>query len=272
MEEYKMKRFFTKSIITLVLIGLLCSTVLFAQEEAIEAIEPEENPEIMAPIFDEPAQMSDFEILARKLVGSYLVQLFIDGGIISWPMLFLLIWGLAWVIWKAVALSYARINVGNFLNELLPLVKAKKFTEAIELAKKTRGPVASIAYAGLLKADKTTEALEKAIENTATVEMAFLEKGFISISLTINIAPMVGFLGTIIGMISAFDAIAKAGDVDPTIVAEGIKIALVTTLMGLSVAIPIQFINTILLQMVDGIVIDMQRLSDKLVESIVENK
>jgi biopolymer transport protein ExbB len=255
------------------LLGMLSFAFLFAQATTEEATTEEEVvEEIITPIVEEAQPMSDFEILARKLVGSYLVQLFIDGGIVSWPMLFLLIWGLAWVVWKAVALSYAKININNFMNQIMPLIQQKKYEEAAEIAKNTRGPVASVAYAALLKVDKGVDTLEKAIENTATVEMAFLENGFNSISLTINIAPMVGFFGTIIGMISAFDAIAAAGDVDPTIVAEGIKIALVTTMMGLAIAIPIQFVNTILLQMVDGLVIDMQRISDKLVETVVESK
>ena len=269
-----MKKNFIQSLVILLLLGIFYSATIFAQEsiEAMETFEEETSVVEQVAIFDAPEPMSDLEILARKLVGSYMVQLFIDGGAISWPLLFLLIWGLAWSIWKIVSLSYGRINLNNFLGEIFPLVKAKKYSEALELAKNTRGPVASIVYAALLKSDKDIATIEKAIENSATIEMAFLDKGLVAIAMTINLAPMLGFFGTIFGMIEAFDAIARAGDVDPTIVAEGIKVALVTTLDGLAIAIPILFINTIIYQMIDGITLDMQRTSDRLLEVIVENK
>jgi len=265
-----MKKKINKSIILLLIItGFMFSASLFSQTDMINESTP---AEITVPTFNEIEPMSNFETLARRLVGSYMVQLFLDGGMVSWPLLLLLIWGLSWSIWKIVALSYGKININNFLNQITPLIKAKKYAQAAEIAKNERGPVAAIAYAGLLKAEKDIESLEKAIENASTIEMAFLEKGLIAIAMTINLAPMIGFWGTIVGMISAFDAIAKAGDVDPTIVAEGIKIALVTTFMGLAIAIPIQFINTIVFQMIDGIVLDMQRTADKIVESVIENK
>ena len=136
----------------------------------------------------------------------------------------------------------------------------------------TRGPVAAILHAGLIKADKGVEAVEKAIENAGVIEMAFLEKGFIPLSTTINLAPMFGFFGTVVGMIRAFRDIAAAGEVEPTIVASGIQIALITTAAGLAVAIPVQFFNNMFLGMVDGLVMDMQRGSEKIIEALVENK
>jgi len=263
--------------VILLAIALLTSA-LFAQdadfaenlneEEASEQIV--EAPE--APIFIETEPMSGLETFARRLVGGYLVNLFIEGGWCMWPMIVLAIWGVAMLIWKLVALSYAKTNLNAFLNHILPLIRDKKYREASDFANNARGPVASIAYAAILKANTSTEAVEKAIENSATIEMAFLEKGFIAINTTITLAPMFGFFGTILGMIEAFDAIARAGEVDPTIVADGIKIALITTMFGLAIAIPVQFINNVLLQMVDGIVLDMQRASDKIIETIVDNK
>ena len=270
-----MKKYLERSIIVLILLsGLLFSGLLFAQEEIIdeEFTTEETTPEITVPVFDEVEPMSNFETLARRLIGSYMVQLFLDAGFVGWPLVLILIWGLSWSIWKLVALSYGKVNINQFLSQITPLIKEKKYEDAAKLALQTRGPVAAIAYAGLMKADKDTEVLEKAIENASTIEMAFLEKGLIAIAMTINLAPMLGFFGTIVGMVEAFDAIAKAGDVDPTIVAEGIKIALVTTMMGLAIAIPIQFLNTIVFQMIDGLVLDMQRTADKIVEQIVENK
>ena len=272
-----MKKYFKTTLLAIMLIGILMTSALMAQEETdnytndySESTETVVTP--VTPTVFHTEQMSGLETFARGLVGSYLVTLFIEGGWVMWPMLILAIWGVAMVIWKLVALNYGKINLNVFLDQIMPLIKAKKYKEAAEIADKSRGPVASIAYAALLKANMGVEATEKAIENTATIEMAFLEKGFIAINTTINLAPMFGFFGTILGMIEAFDAIAKAGEVDPTIVADGIKVALITTLAGLAIAIPIQFLNNVILQIVDGFVLDMQRASDKIIETVVENQ
>jgi len=210
--------------------------------------------------------------IAEFVFGSGMVKWFKDGGWAMWPILLVAIYALAYGVWKFITLIYAKINLNHFLNNLLPLLKDKKFSEALELAKKTRGPVAAIVYAGLLKADRGVEAVDKAMESAAMIEMSYLEKGFIEMSSGITLAPMLGFLGTVAGMIAAFDAIAAARAVDATIVASGIKIALITTEAGLIVAIPLQFLNNIFVTMVDGIVLDMQRASEKVVETLIENK
>lgn len=264
-------------ILTIALIGL--SSFAFCQNNAEEQAVTEDNQMVEAEAeegqavdFEESPEMSGLEMFARKIVGSGLVDLFIQGGFVMWPLLVLVIWALATIIWKLVSLSYARTNLNDFLNEIVPLIEEDRYEEALDICENTRGPVAAIIHAGLLKVDKGVEAVEKAIDNAGTVEMAFLEKGFIPISTTINLAPMFGFFGTIVGMIAAFDAIAKAGQVEPTIVASGIKIALITTASGLAIAIPVQFFNNMFLGMVDSIVLDMQRGSEKVVEALVENK
>lgn len=266
-----MKKSIFRTLLMILVINMLFCSAIFAETANLNG-EEEVATETYTPVVTQTEEMSNLETFARRLVGSYLVKLFVEGGWVLWPMLILAIWGIAMVIWKLVALSFAKVNLNNFLNEILPLVKQKKYKEAAELANKTRGPVASVMHSALIKADNGIESVEKAIENSATIEMAFLEKGFISINTTINLAPMFGFFGTILGMIEAFDSIARAGEVDPTIVADGIKVALITTMAGLAIAIPVQFLNNVLLQMVDGLVLDMQRASDKLVESVVENQ
>ena len=267
-----MKKYLKLSIIMMIFVTLF-STLLFA-DEAILTTEETGEAAIEAITLDVPETqaMSTLEILARKLVGSYLVNIFIQGGWLNWPILFLLIWGLTVAIWKMVALTYAKINVTDFLGKVVPLIKDKKYKEALELANGTRGPVGAVIAAGLTKIENGQESVEKAIENTAAIEMSYLEKQLISLSTVITLAPMVGFFGTILGMTIAFDAIAAAGDVDPTIVAEGISVALITTMTGLSVAIPTQLLYNIILQMVDNIVVDMQRAIDKVTETLVENK
>lgn len=253
------------------LLNFFFSVVAFAQEEVLEEETVNEVIEEEIP-FEESPQVGGIEMFARKLVGSGLVELFIQGGFVMWPILILVIWALATIIWKIVSLSYAKVNLNNFFDTLVPLVAEKKYSEAIILCEKTRGPVAAIIHAALHKADKGIEAVEKSIEAAGVIEMAFLEKGFIPLSTTINLAPMLGFFGTMVGMIRAFKDIAAAGEVDPTIVATGIEIALITTAAGLAVAIPVQFFNNLFLGMVDTLVMDMQRGSEKLIETLVENK
>jgi len=218
-----------------------------------------------------PAAGGGIQSFAELVFGSGMVKWFKDGGWAMWPILFVTIYGLAYVIWKFIALLTGKVNLNSFLNKIVPLIKAKKYKEALEIAKNTRGPVGSIVYAGLLKADNGLAAVEKAIENAAMIEMSYLEKGFLELSTAITLAPMLGFLGTVSGMISAFDAIAAARAVDATIVASGIKIALITTQAGLIVAIPVQFFNNIFTTMVDGLVIDMQRASEKVIEALIES-
>ncbi len=217
-----------------------------------------------------PAAGGGLQSFAELVFGSGMVKWFKDGGWAMWPILFVTIYGLAYVIWKFIALLTGKVNLNSFLNKIVPLIKAKKYKEALEIAKNTRGPVGSIVYAGLLKADSGLAAVEKAIENAAMIEMSYLEKGFLELSTAITLAPMLGFLGTVSGMISAFDAIAAARAVDATIVASGIKIALITTQAGLIAAIPVQFFNNMFVTMVDSRVIDMQRASEKVIEALLE--
>ncbi|MBN2461786.1 MAG: MotA/TolQ/ExbB proton channel family protein [Candidatus Cloacimonetes bacterium] len=268
-----MRSKFFRIILIMALFNFLITVVAFAQEETTEETEEIVTEEVAEEMpFQESPESSGLEMFARKIVGSGLVDLFIQGGFVMWPILILVIWALATIIWKLVSLSYAKINLNDFLEKIIPLIEEKKYDEAVALCENTKGPVAIILHMGLLKADKGIEAVEKAIENAGVMEMAFLEKGFIPLSTTINLAPMFGFFGTVVGMIRAFRDIAAAGEVEPTIVASGIEIALITTAAGLAVAIPVQFFNNMFLGMVDGLVIDMQRGSEKLVETMVEHK
>ncbi len=239
-------------IMLIVLMSLVFSSLAYAVEQAA------------------PVSGSGMESFAELVFGSGLVKWFKDGGWAMWPILIVTIYGLAYIVWKFIALLTGKINLNSFLGKVIPLIKEKKYKEALEIAQKAKGPVAAIVYAGLLKADKGIEAVEKAIENSAMIEMSFLEKGFLELSTAITLGPMLGFLGTVAGMISAFDAIAAARAVDATIVASGIKIALITTEAGLIVAIPVQFFNNIFVTMVDRQVIDMQRASEKVIEALLE--
>ena len=248
-------RKFSYIVLLITLVSVLIPGMAFAQEAVEETAAA--------------ASSSGMESFAELVFGSGMVKWFKDGGWAMWPILLVALYGIAYVVWKFIALIYGKVNLNAFLNKILPLVKDKKYKEAVEIANNTRGPVAAIIYAGLLKADGGIPAVEKAIENAAMIEMSYLEKGFLELSTAITLAPMLGFLGTVAGMISAFDAIAAARAVDATIVASGIKIALITTEAGLIVAIPVQFFNNIFVTMVDGMVIDMQKATEKVVEAML---
>ncbi len=270
-----MRKKFLTIVMLVVIANFMITAVAFAQDEA--AVDQPITEDVVAEEavtqhFEESAKTGGVEMFARKIVGSGFVDIFIKGGFTMWPILILVIWGLATVIWKLVSLNYAKINVTDFLENLTPLLKEKKYNDAIKLCEETKGPVAAMVHAGLFKAEHGFDAVEKALENAGVIEMAFLEKGFIPLSTVINLAPMFGFFGTLVGMIGAFEAIEKAGEVEPTIVAGGIKVALITSAAGLAVAIPMQFFNNMFLGTVDGIVMDMQRASEKVIETLVENR
>jgi biopolymer transport protein ExbB len=263
-----------------ILMSLTFTSIAFAQEEAAVTTDSviEQNVDNAdaqsADIMDNDAatQGGGLQEFAKKVLGSGFVDIFVKGGFTMWPLLALTIWGLAYIIWKMIAISYAKVNVSEFLENILPLIEKNQYKDAIEFAKKTRCPVAAVIYAGLLKADRGLDAVEKAIENAGVIEMSYLEKGFIELSTTISLAPMFGFFGTLVGMIAAFDAIEKAGEVEPTIVAGGIKVALITSAAGLAISIPVQFFYNIFTGMVDNLVIDMQRATEKVVEKLIEKK
>jgi biopolymer transport protein ExbB len=132
------------------------------------------------------------------------------------------------------------------------------------------GPVATVLHAGLLRLDRGIGHVEKAIEDAGAVEMAFLERGMVWLSTVANLAPLVGFLGTVSGMIRAFNDIAAAGDVDPSVVAGGISEALITTASGLIVAIPVQAAYNFFLSKIDKIIIDLQESSNQFVDDLIQ--
>lgn len=260
-------------------LSLLTLMILIMSMFMISAAFAQEPKNVDLPTATETADLGEATIVkggvekvAEFVFGSEAVKWFKNGGWAMWPILFITLYGLAYIIWKFIALMYAKYNLSTFLSKLVPLLESGKFKDALTYAQNTRGPVASVVYAGLLKADRGIEAVEKAIENAAMIEMSYLEKGFIELSTAITLAPMMGFLGTVSGMITAFASIEAARAVDATIVANGIKIALITTQAGLIVAVPVQFFNNIFVTMVDGLVIDMQRASEKVIETLIDRE
>ncbi|MCE2432254.1 MAG: MotA/TolQ/ExbB proton channel family protein [Candidatus Latescibacteria bacterium] len=199
-----------------------------------------------------------------------MVDLFIKGGNFMYPLLVMLFFGVVVMIERFYTLFKAHINAKEFMVELQDALKQNGPEGAAELCSNTRGPVATVLHAGLLRLDRGIENVEKSIEESGAIEMAFLERGLVWLSTVANLAPLVGFLGTVSGMIRAFNDIAAAGDVDPSVVAGGISEALITTASGLVVAIPVQAAYNFFLSKIDKIIIDLQESSNQFVDDLIQ--
>lgn len=199
-----------------------------------------------------------------------MVELYVNGGPFMHPLLLMLLFGIAVSIERFWSLWRSSIDTREFFTAVQEALKQRGPEGVAEVCASHRGPVASVLHAGLLRLDRGLEHVEKAIEESGAIEMAFLEKGMVWLSTVANIAPLLGFLGTVSGMISAFDAIAKAGDVEPSIVAAGISEALITTASGLVIAIPIQALHNLFVSKIDKIIIDMQESSSQFVDELIQ--
>ncbi len=195
---------------------------------------------------------------------------FLKGGFMMWPILFLLIAGLAVCIERFVTLMRASTNTNEFLKRIKAALQEGGVSAAAEECANTRGPVATIFHAGLLRVDRGIDHVEKAVMNAGTIEMAFLEKNLIWLSFVMAAAPMLGFMGTVAGMIVAFEEIAAANDISPAIVAGGISQALLTTFAGLVVAVIIQFFHNFFIARIDKLIVDMEESSTEFVDILVE--
>lgn len=197
---------------------------------------------------------------------------FIEGDPI-WmaPVLICLILGLALVIERIVYLNLATANNKKLLEKVEAALKTGGLEAAKEVCRNTRGPVASIFYQGLDRAEDGVDMAEKSVVAYGGVQMGLLEKGMSWISLFIALAPMLGFLGTVVGMIQAFDAIANAGSISAGIVAGGIKVALLTTVFGLIVAMILQVFYNYLLSKIDSLVNSMEDSSIALIDIIYKH-
>jgi len=213
------------------------------------------------------------EEVAEKTFHQVLKQRFIEGGpFFMGIVLVTLILGLAIAIERIIYLNMATTNTEKLVNDVEEAIGTGGVEAAKELCRNTKGPVASIFYQGLDRMDEGVDAAEKAVVSYGGVQMGLLEKNVSWLSLFIALAPMLGFMGTVIGMISAFDSIEAAGDISPAVVAGGIKVALLTTVFGLVVAIILQIFYNYIISKIDSIVNNMEDASIKLVDLLIRNK
>ena len=201
-----------------------------------------------------------------------LVQHYNNGGVFMHPILALLVLGLAYGIYKFIFLMQSSIDTKSFILKVRSALEEGGADAALKVCEDTKGPVASIFHAGISRIDRGIEAAEKAVINAGSVEMAFLEKGMIVISSIITIAPMIGFTGTVGGMIEAFAAIAASNDINQGIVAKGIGAALLTTVFCLVTAMVAQIFYNFFTARIDSIIVDMEESSLVLIDDLVELK
>ena len=236
-------------------------------EEAAEAVEQAATQAV------EEVEEAVEEAAAAEASGFQLLKkYFIDG---DWRfmsfVLVCLILGLAFCIERIITLNVASTNTDKLLSRVDDHLKSGDVQGAMEVCKSTQGPTATVLYEGLKHAGEGPEAVEKAIVSNGAVQMGLLERGLVWISLFIAVAPMLGFMGTVIGMIVAFDRIEAVGDLSPSVVAGGIKVALLTTVFGLITAIILQVFYNYIVSKIDAIVNNMEEASIALVDIMAEN-
>ena len=248
------------------------------EEQASEEMAAEDSGEEMAmeaPATEEMAMEAPAEEVAAEPASftQELKKRFIEGGPgFMGIVLICLILGLAIAIERIIFLNLSTTNTSKLTSGVEEALASGGVEAAKELCRNTKGPVASIFYQGLDRVDEGVENAEKAVVAYGGVQMGQLEKNVSWISLFIALAPMLGFMGTVIGMIQAFDKIEAAGDMQPSLVAGGIKVALLTTVFGLVVAIILQIFYNYIVAKIDGIVNDMEDASITLVDILVAHK
>lgn len=220
-----------------------------------------------------PSAAADQTAQEEVPIHQQLKAKFIEGGAGFMASIILcLIFGLAIAIERIIYLNLATTNTEKLLKQIEEALAKGGVESAKEICRNTKGPVASIFYQGLLRMDEGIEVVEKSVVSYGSVQMSQMESGLSWIGLFIAIAPMLGFLGTVIGMVGAFDAIQAAGDISPNVVAGGIKVALITTIGGLIVAIILQLFYNYIVSKIDSIVVSMEDASISLIDILVKSK
>ncbi|MBO4613189.1 MAG: MotA/TolQ/ExbB proton channel family protein [Bacteroidaceae bacterium] len=229
-----------------------------AAEAAVEAVE--------TPVVEEESE-SLHKVLKTKFIEG-------DAGFMSLVALALVL-GLAFCIERVIYLTLAQVNTRKFMGDLAALVGADKVEEAIELCKATRGPVAQVSRKALVclnsKEQNDISSIERAINTEAEIQGSYLEQHCSWITFFIASAPSLGFLGTVIGMVMAFDTIEKAGDISPTVVAGGMKVALITTIFGIVVALILQLFYNFILGSIEGLTANMEEAAQELLTMCVKS-
>lgn len=263
-----MKKFF----MLLATAGLLTvsANIASAQDEQATAAAPAQET-VVETTAAADAEINPFDVKNEMPLHQALKTYFIQGGAGFMALIVIcLVIGLALAIERILYLTFAKTNVKALLEKVEKALNEGGVEAAKDICRNSRGPVASIFYQGLLHYDQGVDVVEKNIVSYGSVQMTNMESGLSWISLFISLAPSLGFLGTVIGMIQAFDAIQAAGDISPNIVAGGMKVALITTVGGLIVAMILQVFYNYILAKIDSLTIDMEDSSISFVDLLTK--
>ena len=257
-----MKKFFMFLAVAGVL-TLTANIATYAQDEAAPATEQVSGNDEVVDLFAGTGE----EIPLHQALKTK----FIEGGAGFMSLIIIcLILGLALAVERILYLSFSKTNTQKLLDKVEKALEEGGIEKAKEVCRNTRGPVASIFYQGLLRQEQGLDVVEKTIVSYGGVQMSLMETGLSWIGLFISISPSLGFLGTVIGMIQAFDAIQAAGDISPNVVAGGMKVALITTVGGLIVAMILQIFYNYILAKIDSLSIDMEDSSIRFVDILTK--
>lgn len=259
-----MKKLFA---IVAVMGALTFGTIQFAQAQEVPAAE-----ETTAVQVEEKAPAVE-TVAEEGGIHKELKTKFIEGTASFMSLVAVaLVIGLAFCIERIIYLSLAEINTKKFIASVEAALERGDVEEAKDIARNTRGPVASIYYQGLLRLDQGIDVVEKSVVSYGGVQAGYLEKGCSWITLFIAMAPSLGFLGTVIGMVQAFDKIQQVGDISPTVVAGGMKVALITTIFGLIVALILQLFYNYILSKIESLTSEMEDSSVTLLDMIIRHE
>lgn len=258
----------------LAVIGLMAFSAQYASAQDETAAETPATEEVAAPADSTDEEIDPFNAPTEEVpLHQALKTKFIEGGAGFMALVIVcLILGLALAIERILYLALSKTKTKKLLEDIEVALENGGVEEALEVCRNTRGPIASIFYQGLLRMDQGIDVVEKSIVSYGGIQQSLLESGLGWIALFIAIAPSLGFLGTVIGMIQAFDAIQQAGDISPNIVAGGMKVALITTVGGLIVAVILQLFYNYILSQIDKRTIEMEDASISLIDLLVKHQ
>ena len=266
-----MKKLFLMLSVAMLTFG---SANVFAQENTAaapateEAAAPAEEAVAEEAVAEEAAIDAEVQIEGETM-HHVLMQKFLEGGW-GWmlPILIALVLGLAIAIERILYLAFSSINTKKFMAQVEEALKNGGVEAAKEVCRNTRGPIASIYWQGLDRAEQGLDAVEKAVVSYGSVQTGQMESGLSWLSLFISLSPSLGFMGTVVGLVQSFDSIQAAGDISPALVAGGMKVALLTTLLGLIAAMILQVFYNYIIAKIDSIVNEMEDASISLLDML----
>jgi biopolymer transport protein ExbB len=266
-------------LLALIITASVCSVVAAQEEGQVAGLAMIPETDSLATAVNDSVQIADgIKALIKKEQSGFINRIkrsgigqnYIKGGMFMHPLLLCSIVGLVFIIERLWTLSRARVNIKKLMQKIIRNLREEGVQSALEVCQRTRGPIAAILHSGLLRADKGPDAVEKAIETAGTIEMSFLERGLVALNTIGMVAPLLGFLGTVSGMISAFAAIAAAEQVSAKLVAKGIQEALITTAAGLIIAVPVTVGHNYFISQIDRFIIEMEEASATVVNELIE--